>query len=58
MKKDQLGTYPAQVVRSGGAAGNGGKEDNNAVVLGVAGVVRREGSVSEKSRARTRGETR
>ena len=57
-KKNQLKTHPAQVVGSSSPAGNGGKEDNNTVVCGVAGVVLRESSISEKSCARTRSEAR
>ena len=48
-RKNQLKTHPTQVKRNLGATGNGGIEDNNTVVLWVAGVVERESSVSEKS---------
>jgi len=51
--KNQLKTHSAQVVRSPGAAGNGGEIDDDAVVPAFVGVVRRESSISEFSLART-----
>ena len=44
-----MGESPALVVGDGSSTGDGRVEHDNAIVLGVAGVRRREGGISQES---------